>query len=936
MGTATLNKPGSLVRYRDRDWMVLPSDDPELMMIKPLGGADEETTAVYLPLNITEETVGEARFEPPAPSDLGDFETAKILFDACRLSFRNASGPFRCIGKLSFRPRSYQIVPLVMALRQKTVRLMIADDVGIGKTIEALIILKELLERGEIRRFAIICPPHLCEQWQSELKDKLDIEAEIIRTSTTAYLERKLADDRSIFHHFPFQVISIDYIKSDKRKNIFLSDCPEFVVVDEAHTCALPEGSKSRSQQQRFALLHDVARDEKRHLVMLTATPHSGKDSEFTSLLGLLKKEFAQLDFEHIDSSKRAVIAKNFIQRKRENIKRWLNQQTPFPDRDSKEIGYSLTPQYQTFYQEVLQFARGISSAEDQPSQQRMIRSWAAISLMRGVMSSPAMAIEMFRHRQEKIHQPESEDLVVPSTENTLFEKVEESDDTFRLDLLEKIDFRTEESFRLKQMLAHAEKLLSLENDAKVQTALNLIHKWLKAGFHPIVFCKYIATAHYLAQHLKAALPSKVDVQAITSELTDEERRERILLMGESKQRVLVATDCLSEGINLQEYFTAVLHYDLPWNPNRLEQREGRVDRYGQDAPLIKTYLLYGEDNPMDKFVLDVLIRKVRAIQKSIGVSITIGDENRSIMAEAADRLFRSGENQDEQLRLFAEEKISNELEKAREKGIRLRNIFAHETVDPEDIQKNLEEIDETIGDVATVENLVLNGVQYLGASITPHQQGFLLNPQNLPGHLKAHFEGKQTVRISFESPTPKGCRYIGRNHTFVEQLCQFLIALAVEGHPGFHRIARASEIQTDQVSQKTTLVMFRVRNVIKEVQTKREVVAEEMYLWGYRAVGGTTQTLEYAEAKPLLLETQSLTNLSPERQEADIAREMIRFQELEPQFVELAIARAEHLVEAHGRFKKLVGGRRYERATPVLPPDVMGVYILIPKPKAL
>ena len=129
-----------MVRYRDRKWVVLPSGDRELMLIKPLGGSDEEITAIYLPLNIIpgEKPVSDT-FEDPTFDDLGSFETAKLLFDASRLSFRNASGPFRCMGKLSFRPRSYQIVPLVMALKlDDPIRMMIADDVGIGKTIEAL------------------------------------------------------------------------------------------------------------------------------------------------------------------------------------------------------------------------------------------------------------------------------------------------------------------------------------------------------------------------------------------------------------------------------------------------------------------------------------------------------------------------------------------------------------------------------------------------------------------------------------------------------------------------------------------------------------------------------------------------------------------------------------------------------------------------------
>ena len=127
---------------------------------------------------------------------------------------------------------------------------------------------------------------------------------------------------------------------------------------------------------------------------------------------------------------------------------------------------------------------------------------------------------------------------------------------------------------------------------------------------------------------------------------------------------------------------------------------------------------------------------------------------------------------------------------------------------------------------------------------------------------------------------------------------------------------------------------MFRVRNVIKEVASKKEVIAEEMYLWGYEGSGSDAQTLEYSEAKELLLNATSLANISVEKQQDDLQRELKHFEELEKQFHNLAVERAENLVKAHGRFKELVGGRRYEKATPVLPPDVMGVYILMPQPK--
>jgi len=185
----------------------------------------------------------DARFAPPTSADLADFSTARLLYDSARLAFRNGAGPFRALAKLSFRPRAYQIVPLIMALRQETVRLLVADDVGVGKTIEALLILRELLERRTIKRFAVVCLPHLCEQWQEEIRSKLDIEAVIIRSNTQAGLDRRIQGDASVYDYYPFQIISIDFIKSDVRRDVFVEQCPELVIVDETHTCARPTGA---------------------------------------------------------------------------------------------------------------------------------------------------------------------------------------------------------------------------------------------------------------------------------------------------------------------------------------------------------------------------------------------------------------------------------------------------------------------------------------------------------------------------------------------------------------------------------------------------------------------------------------------------------------------------------------------------------------------
>lgn len=937
--------PGNLITYRNRDWMVLPSSDLEILMVKPLGASDEETTGIYLPLAVGNEKIKPATFKEPSADQIGNFRTAQLLFDAARLSLRNAAGPFRSMGKLSFQPRAYQVVPLVMALKQDVTRLLIADDVGIGKTIEALLIIKELIERGEIKRFAVICPPHLCEQWQKELKDKLDMNAEIIRSSTAARLDRMIYDDRSVFAHIPYQVISIDYIKSDKRMKMFINDCPEMVIVDEAHTCALPQGAKSKNQQLRHRLISKVAEDSSRHFMMLTATPHSGKDDEFLSLLSLLKPEFGKLDFENIEQKERENLAKYFIQRKRENVKRWMNEETLFPDRDSKEVSFNMSSDLHNLYQQLVDFGRDISDVKTGTEATRLLRSWAAIALIKGAMSSPAMAIEMLERRKEKLLEPMDDINLLDenSIKDTLFEENDFGVDYARTDILSSIEYESSEYEKLDELINRAKSLINnVDNDTKLKQSINLIKGWIKEGYQPIIFCHYIATADYVAEMLKDSLPKSIDVRAITSEMGDEQRKEAVESMGRSERRVLIATDCLSEGINLQEHFDAVLHYDLPWNPNRIEQREGRVDRFGQSSPKVKTYMIYGEDNPMDTFILEVLIRKVRDIQKSIGVTISIGENNKSLMAEITNKILYS--NESTQLTLFQDDqvRINADLEKAREKGIKLRSIFAHESVKPELIKKDLEEVNEAIGDMTTVENFVRGALDIMGVIYRSSQGGLAIQLTNLQPHLKAALltDEEQTkdikeILISFDSPTPKKYRYIGRNHKFVEQIAHYLLAQSFEGGAN-HSLARTTVVQVEEVAQKTVLVMFRVRNVVKEVKANIESVAEEMFLWGYKESENGLNTLSYNEAKNLLLTATLLSNLSYERQSGMIEDILQSFDNKKDEFIKVATERADKLVEAHGRFKSLIGGRSYESSTPILPPDVMGVYILLPNPKQL
>jgi SNF2 family DNA or RNA helicase len=405
---------GSIVRCRNREWVLLPSSDENLYLLRPLTGSEKEVCGIDKRLaNLGFDRVEPAAFPVPKPEDSGDFIGTELLWNAARLSLREGAGPFRSLGKISVRPRAYQFVPLLMSLRLDPIRLFIADDVGIGKTIEALLIARELLDRGEIRRFCILCPPYLCDQWQTELREKFHIDAVVIRSGTISQLERELpSQDHSVFGYFAFTVVSIDYAKSDTHRANFLVNCPDLVIVDEAHGASQPS-AHLRFQQQRHELLKALTADPNRHIILLTATPHSGIEESFLSLLGLLQADFSRLNLRSISEQDRDDLARHFVQRRRVDVEQWIGEKTPFPSRDPKEETYELSIPYKELFDKVYAFSSElVRSGETLTGWKKRIRFWTALALLRCVMSSPAAAITAFLMRGKRLgieYEPEDE-----------------------------------------------------------------------------------------------------------------------------------------------------------------------------------------------------------------------------------------------------------------------------------------------------------------------------------------------------------------------------------------------------------------------------------------------------------------------------------------------------------------------------------------------
>ena len=171
--------PGSIVKVRGREWIALPQSSSEkqeqVLKLRPLGGGDQTIATLYWPLEGA--TVKPASFDPPDPAQSGSQSSALLLRDALLLKLRAGAGPFRSLGNVALEPRPYQLVPLLMALKQAVTRVLIADEVGLGKTVEALLIARKLFDRGEIRQITVICPPHLCEKWRADMIGQFNLAA---------------------------------------------------------------------------------------------------------------------------------------------------------------------------------------------------------------------------------------------------------------------------------------------------------------------------------------------------------------------------------------------------------------------------------------------------------------------------------------------------------------------------------------------------------------------------------------------------------------------------------------------------------------------------------------------------------------------------------------------------------------------------------------
>lgn len=547
----------------------------------------------------------------------------------------------------------FQLVPLLKALRMPRISLLLADDVGLGKTVEAGLILSELLIRRRVRRVLILSPASLRTQWQQEMNDKFSIPFDIVDRDQTHSLRKRLGLDANPWRTFPRVVTSFHYLKQPDVLESFVASCRvpngsahlpwDLLIVDEAHNLMpAPFGEESELTKMLRVLTPYFE-----HRLFLSATPHNGHTRSFTGLLEMLDPvRFTQTT--EISPAERGRIEDVVVRR----LKSEINARTSPPRFSERHLGglaLALRPGEQALSKAFQRFRKKVHSLVASSQRREQVAGAFAVEVLgKRLLSCPYTFANSWHRYQEGLLEAEEAD----AAEVSAAERATEEDTASDLETESRIahaahivgawlkplaDQLTKEmadiNCALGQLGLGGLSAAIPTEDARFDALTTLINSHLQDGAGAwrtnerlVIFTEYKTTLDYLRQRLQALSLGASSIGVLTGGMDDAERGEikRAFNDPSSPLRILLGTDAAAEGLNLQESARYLLHYDVPWNPSRLEQRNGRLDRHGQ-ARDVFVFHFATEDDADLKF-LAYVVGKVNSIREDLGSAGEIFD----------------------------------------------------------------------------------------------------------------------------------------------------------------------------------------------------------------------------------------------------------------------------------------------------------------------
>jgi superfamily II DNA or RNA helicase len=924
--------PGSVIRARSRLWRV-DAQEGDVLIATLIDGGEAKRSKFYVPF----EDIRLGRLEPPSPDIVGHPGAQDLLLRAYRLSLLHGSAPLISLQRSRVIPKDYQLVPVVMALEMGRVRMLIADDVGLGKTIEAGLIITELLARQMATRLLIIVPANLREQWREALDYFFHIPARIISARHRREMERELPAGANPWEHYRFLITSVDYAKQAGVKNQILEQRWGVVLIDEAHQVAKPHqsGPDQRVRMDRWELAESLsASDRVRHLLLLTATPHNGYTDSFASLLRMLDVG-AVTGPVHDPGIARTVAERYVCQRRRGDVEAWFQDdptRSPFPKRDQDEVIVPPTSYEVDAIRAVEAYGnRVLQQASVGSVQARTLAHWTVMHLHKRALSSPEALRCSLRNRRERLRQrlasvtAEAEEASIPpeiARANVLDEDTgERLTDEEAGQRTERVVYGSPEEIQaelefLEEVLEKARKVTA-RRDSKLQKLLDtVLRRRLAADPKVVIFTRYVDTMNYLAQQIQRDKRyAHATVLTIHGGLNERQRREVFLKFERPKVGVLVATDAISEGINLQHAAAQVIHYELPWNPNRLEQRNGRVDRFGQRKPVVyvRTMVM---DETLDATILKVLVEKAAQIRRDYGFSppyfgdettildlleqhdVTLGPKQLGLFDALPSPDFGRGAGGEGQ-NPFAEETLER---------IKGDSFYGQTHISLPEIERRLEETATTVGSPEQIRAFVFSGLNRFGCSVIKNTDGswriLVTNPA-----LQTASVGDVIERATFDPEwalDDPDVTLLDVGHPLVRRLIEEVKQNAFRE---VEHYGRTAYVVTPDVDEVTALFHLLARYV---VHTEPTSIVEELLPVAVPIYGG--EPLD-ADATRRLLQVSPSPETRTEGEVRETLADVLAIEALETLLEETVEARRRELVAERRSMRRQMGQREGAQA---------------------
>ena len=528
-----------------------------------------------------------------------DGDTVRLASEAYRINLAHIFDPYLAVHTSSIEPLPHQISAVYQEMLPRLpLRYILADDPGAGKTIMTGLLLKELIIRGDLKRCLIVSPGSLSEQWQDELYSKFHLKFEILTNDRF-----EAAVSGNVFEEVNLCIVRLDKLARNEalQEKLKVTEW-DLIVVDEAHKMSATVWGGEVKYTKRF-LLGRLLSDITRHFLLLTATPHNGKDEDFQLFMSLIDPErFAGAQ----RTSNQAIDVSDVMRRLvKEDLLKFDG--TPlFPERRAYTVNYDLSPKESVLYHEVTSYVQEEFNRADQLSNERKNTVGFALTILqRRLASSPEAIFQSLHRRRERLENRLNEEKLGKRAEDyrsTINYDSDYDDDDYSSEEIEREEenvadqasaARTIQELEAEiRTLKHLEKIANevrLSGEDRKWDELSKLLQDNECMFTAdgqreklIIFTEHKDTLRYLTDKIRTLFGSDDSVVTIHGGMLRDERRKVEEMFRQDKNvRILIATDAAGEGINLQRAHL-MINYDLPWNPNRLEQRFGRIHRIGQ------------------------------------------------------------------------------------------------------------------------------------------------------------------------------------------------------------------------------------------------------------------------------------------------------------------------------------------------------------------